>query len=134
MWKALSSAGTQPLERKSVLLHGDYHAGNTLWAHGRLSGIVDWETVERGPRGRDLGYARMDCTITGGRTMAKGLSEGYGLEVDDLWFWELLAAVEAATFYRDWQPAWRHYDLVDLDLRTVRRRLDGFIHRTLKAV
>lgn len=133
MWKALRSAGKRPLERKNVLLHGDYHGGNTLWARGRLSGIVDWETAEAGPRGRDLGYTRMDCTITGGRKMASGLSDGYGLEVEDLWFWELLAAVEAAAFYRDWQPAWRHFDLGDLDLRTVRRRLDGFVDRALKA-
>lgn len=133
MWKLLRSAGGRPLERKSVLLHGDYHAGNTLWARGRLSGVVDWETAEAGPRGRDLGYARMDCTITGGRKMAAGLSEGYGVAVEDLWFWELLATVQAAAFYRDWQPAWAHYGLGDLDLRTVRRRLDGFIDRTLKA-
>lgn len=133
MWKALRSVGGEPLREKSVLLHGDYHAGNTLWSRGHLSGIVDWETVEAGPPGRDLGYARMDCTITGGREMASGLSEGYGREIEGLWFWELLAAVEAATFYRDWQPAWRHYDLDDLDLRTVRRRLDAFIDRTLKA-
>lgn len=133
IWEALKRAGTTPLGRDSVLLHGDYHAGNTLWAHGRLCGVVDWETVELGPRGRDLGYSRMDCTITGGRQMAAALTEGYGGETADLWFWELLAAVEAAAFYREWLPAWRRYGLVDLKLPTVRRRLDGFIKRALAA-
>ena len=134
IWGALKHAGTAPLEHDRVLLHGDYHAGNTLWSRGRLSGIVDWETVEAGPRGRDLGYSSMDCTITGGREMASAMIGGYGAEPADMWFWELLAAVQAMAFYRDWQEVWRHYGLADLSLRVVRRRLDAFIDRTLRSI
>jgi aminoglycoside phosphotransferase (APT) family kinase protein len=131
IWTALTAAGVEPLRRKNVLLHGDYHAGNVLWLRGSLRGIVDWETAQAGPRGRDLGYTRMDCTITGGPQMADAMTDGYGGTADDLWFWELLAAVQASFAYRDWAPAWRHYGLTGLTVRTVRRRLDAFIERVL---
>jgi aminoglycoside phosphotransferase (APT) family kinase protein len=133
MWAALKSAGIEPLERDNVLLHGDYHAGNVLWRRGCLCGIVDWETAQSGPPGRDVAYTRMDCTITGGREMAAAFTDGYGETSDDLWFWELLAATQAAFAYRDWAPAWRAYGLTNLRLRTVRRRLDAFINRALSA-
>jgi len=96
IWAVLKEAGSEPLRRENVLLHGDYHAGNVLWLRGRLGGVVDWETAQAGPRGRDLGYTRMDCTLTGGPKMARAMSEGYDGAAEDLWFWELLAALQPA--------------------------------------
>lgn len=133
IWAVLRSVGLRAFEGEDVLLHADFHAGNTLWRRGRLSGVVDWETVEAGPRGRDLGYARLDCTLTGGPAMAAALTEGYGGETRQLWFWELLAALEAAAFHREWLPAWRTLGLTDLSLRMVRARLDAFVVRALAA-
>jgi Phosphotransferase enzyme family len=36
-----------------VLIHGDFHPGNTLWRHGQLTGIADWTASRLGPASHD---------------------------------------------------------------------------------
>lgn len=50
-------------ETPVVFIHRDYHPGQTLWAVGALTGVVDWTTGCRGPRGIDL--ARMRLNLAG---------------------------------------------------------------------
>ena len=49
-----------------VLLHRDYHPGNLLWENGTLSGIVDWPSSCRGPRGIDVAHARGNLALVDG--------------------------------------------------------------------
>jgi aminoglycoside phosphotransferase (APT) family kinase protein len=41
-------------------IHRDYHPGNTLWAEGRLVGVVDWVGGSWGPPSVDLGHMRLN--------------------------------------------------------------------------
>ena len=46
--------------RRPTLIHRDYHAWNTLWLGGRLTGIVDWTSTSWGPPAADLAHLRVD--------------------------------------------------------------------------
>ncbi|ANK79819.1 MAG: hypothetical protein TEF_02705 [Rhizobiales bacterium NRL2] len=48
-----------PADPEPGLLHGDYYSNNWLFHEGRLTGIVDWESVSLGPRLLDLGWLCM---------------------------------------------------------------------------
>jgi aminoglycoside phosphotransferase (APT) family kinase protein len=51
------AAGPAP-ETHRCFIHRDYHHHNTLWAHGRLTGVVDWTQASWGPASADLGHMR----------------------------------------------------------------------------
>jgi aminoglycoside phosphotransferase (APT) family kinase protein len=51
------AAGPAP-ESHHCFIHRDYHHGNTLWAGGRLTGVVDWTQASWGPASVDLGHMR----------------------------------------------------------------------------
>ena len=44
-------------------IHRDYHHHNTLWARGRLTGVVDWTQASWGPAAVDLGHMRWNLAI-----------------------------------------------------------------------
>ena len=54
-----------PLPRKntSVVLHGDYWPGNTLWQDGRLTAVIDWEDARRGDPLFDVSNARFEILM-----------------------------------------------------------------------
>jgi hypothetical protein len=62
LWQAaLDVAGSTPARTAtSSLIHRDYHAWNTLWLSGRLTGIVDWTSASWGPPAADLAHLRVD--------------------------------------------------------------------------
>lgn len=39
-----------------VLLHGDYRAGNLIFDHLKLVGVIDWEAAKRGPAALDFAW------------------------------------------------------------------------------
>jgi len=41
-------ASAVPQEARPVVVHGDYHFGNMLFAGGRVSAVLDWEIAELG--------------------------------------------------------------------------------------
>jgi aminoglycoside phosphotransferase (APT) family kinase protein len=51
------AAGPAP-EAPGCFIHRDYHHYNTLWARGRLTGVVDWTQASWGPASVDLGHMR----------------------------------------------------------------------------
>ena len=61
---ALAIAGESlPPGRPAMLIHRDYHAWNTLWDRGRLSGVVDWSSASWGPPAADLAHLRVDLVV-----------------------------------------------------------------------
>lgn len=62
LWQAaLDVAGSTPARPATpTLIHRDYHAWNTLWLSGRLTGIVDWTSTSWGPPAADLAHLRVD--------------------------------------------------------------------------
>jgi aminoglycoside phosphotransferase (APT) family kinase protein len=114
-----------------VLSHGDFNTGNVLWFRGKLSGVVDWETAESAPPGADVGACMFDLAVLAGPETSEAFLEGYGREVKDLWFWELVTALKFLSLYREWLPVWRSFGLKDIDQTTVRRRIDAGIRDAL---
>jgi Ser/Thr protein kinase RdoA (MazF antagonist) len=39
------------------LIHRDFHPGNTLWEHDRVSGLIDWAETSWGPSDLDVAHA-----------------------------------------------------------------------------
>jgi aminoglycoside phosphotransferase (APT) family kinase protein len=90
LWRrAFEVAAGPPPDDHACFIHRDYHPGNTLWADGRLTGVVDWIGGSWGPPSVDLGHMRLN------------LAWDLGLEVAD----RFLAAHRAMTGY-DHHPYW----------------------------
>jgi aminoglycoside phosphotransferase (APT) family kinase protein len=60
-----------------VVLHRDYHPGNLLWENERLSGIVDWPSSCRGPRGIDVAHTRGNLALVDGVAAAEKFLRAY---------------------------------------------------------
>ena len=92
---------------RSVVLHGDYWPGNTLWLDGRLAAIVDWENGASGDPLADLGNARMEMAMLFGTAAKEDLTSQYralmpDLDVSALPHWDLYAALRPAGTVTDW--------------------------------
>ncbi len=76
-------ASAVPQETRPVVVHGDYHFGNMLFAGGRVSAVLDWEIAE-------LGHPLLDlcclCVVFQGGSdgEARGWGASRGLEPDAL--------------------------------------------------
>ena len=86
---ATRGAAGPPPDDHACFIHRDYHPANTLWADGRLVGVVDWTGGSWGPPSVDLGHMRVNLART------------VGLEVAD----RFLAAHRALTGF-DHHPYW----------------------------
>ena len=58
------SRGPAP-DLPAVLLHRDFHPGNVLWRHGRVSGVVDWQGACAGPAAADVAHCRVNLLTIG---------------------------------------------------------------------
>jgi aminoglycoside phosphotransferase (APT) family kinase protein len=90
LWRrAFAVAAGPPPDEGACFIHRDYHPANTLWAGGRLVGVVDWTGGSWGPPSFDLAHMRLN------------LVWDLGLEVAD----RFLAAHQALTG-ADYDPYW----------------------------
>lgn len=60
--EALACAGG-PTAYQACLCHGDYQHFNILWTNDTISGVVDWPSMGRGVRGRDVGHCRLNLAV-----------------------------------------------------------------------
>lgn len=79
--RVLEAVTGPPPDGTRCFIHRDYHPANTLWARGRLTGVVDWTTGCWGPPGIDLARTRLN------------LASDYGSEAAD----RFLALYESLT-------------------------------------
>jgi len=81
-----------------VLIHRDYHPGNTLWLRGRLTAVVDWTQGSSGPAGIDVGAMRWSLAWVHGEEVADLFLGAYedlaGARGDYDFFWDVLTAVD----------------------------------------
>jgi aminoglycoside phosphotransferase (APT) family kinase protein len=97
LWRrAFEVAAGPPPDDRACFIHRDYHPANTLWADGRLVGVVDWTGGSWGPPSVDLGHMRLN------------LAWDLGLEAAD----RFLAAHRALTGF-DHHPYWDVASAVD---------------------
>jgi aminoglycoside phosphotransferase (APT) family kinase protein len=83
---------------KLSLVHTDIWPGNLIWKDNKLSGIVDWDDTGYGDPALDIGYSRMELSLSGYFNAADILLREYenrvGRQKDNLLFWEAAAAVK----------------------------------------
>jgi len=88
-----------------AFIHRDFHPGNVLWTHGRVTGIVDWANGCRGPRGCDIAHCRDNLLRLSGDDAAN----------------EFTAAYEATTGIAH-HPYWEVTSVLEHDLGTLDAR------------
>jgi len=126
----LVSALPRPPRNPSVLQHGDFWPGNTLWRGGRLVAVVDWEDAACGDPLADLANARLELLWAVGAQAIEAFTRRYettatAIELTDLPYWDLWAALRLGRHISDW----------GLEERTetiIRQRLDSFVADALE--
>jgi aminoglycoside phosphotransferase (APT) family kinase protein len=77
------------------MFNRDYHPENTLWARGRLCGVVDWTQASYGPRELDLAHMRWNLVVDHGQQAADHFLACYqaatGASLRDQPYWDLVA-------------------------------------------
>jgi aminoglycoside phosphotransferase (APT) family kinase protein/8-oxo-dGTP pyrophosphatase MutT (NUDIX family) len=94
-------------ENKSVLLHGDFWPGNTMWKNDKLIGVIDWEDAGIGDPLADLGNGRLEILMFFGVDAMEEFTVRYkavmpDLNYDNLPFWDLCAALRPAGKMASW--------------------------------
>jgi aminoglycoside phosphotransferase (APT) family kinase protein len=109
-----------------VLTHCDYWSGNVVWRDGRLTGIVDWSSGARGPRGFDLGWCRLDLVLLFDEQIADDFLAAYeagiGQAVDEVRLWDCWAVARSDHAVASWVPNYLPLGRPDLDEDELRRR------------
>ena len=96
-----------PPRNTSVLLHGDYWPGNTLWKDNKLVAVIDWEDAAIGDPLADLANARLEMLWAFGTEAMHDFTTLYksrmrGVDVAHLPYWDLCAALRPASKLSQW--------------------------------
>jgi aminoglycoside phosphotransferase (APT) family kinase protein len=130
------SRWSQIIGSPEVLTHTDYWSGNVVWRDGRLTGIVDWSSGARGPRGYDLGWCRLDLVLLFDERLADVFLAAYettaGQACGDVDLWDSWAAARSHDAVETWAPNYAPLGRSDLDEHELRRRHSRWTTRLLE--
>ncbi|TYB48511.1 aminoglycoside phosphotransferase family protein [Actinomadura chibensis] len=99
LWERAFEVASRPApEAPARFIHRDYHADNTLWSYGKLTGVVDWSDASSGPIAVDIARMR------------RGLALRYGTSVAD----RFLAAFDQVSGGHPHDPYWDVRSVLDL--------------------
>lgn len=119
-----------------VLVHDDYWPGNTVWYRGKLSGIVDWSTMEVGDRRADVAQCRIDLLFIRDAAAADAFRDAYeastGEALPDLWYWDLYRGIRALAWYDRWLVGYLDLGLSELTPAKMRRLIGQFLEQALE--
>ena len=124
VWRRAFEIARHPSpEHPAVLCHRDFHPGNVLWHHGRVSGVVDWTHACRGPAAADVAHCRLNLALLFGPEVADAFGRRYGRLEDLAWF-DLVDVVGWGT-----PEAWRWQDAgrTDITTETVTTAFEDFL-------
>lgn len=104
--EALESVWPLPQHNKSVLLHGDFWPGNTLWRDSQLVAVIDWEDAKLGDPLADLAISRLEILWAFGTEAMRSFTHQYNsmatIDLTNLPYWDLYAALRPASKIADW--------------------------------
>jgi aminoglycoside phosphotransferase (APT) family kinase protein len=129
-----------PAVTPPVVIHGDFQSTNVLWSDGRLSGVLDWTMLCRGPAGIDVGEARFETLLLLGPDAADRLLRAYEdalrTRVADMDAWDLRAALVLGLVVplSSWADRYLQMGRPDLTLRVLQGRRDRWIETHLRAL
>ncbi len=102
----LESVWPLPQRNTSVLLHGDFWPGNTLWKDGRLVTVIDWEDAELGDPLADIANSRLEILWAFGIDAMESFTAHYAsltnIDFTNLPYWDLCAALRPASRIAEW--------------------------------
>lgn len=124
----LQCIGPVPQRNPSVLLHGDYWPGNTLWKDRKLVAIIDWEDAAIGDPLADVANSRLEVLWAGGIDAMNNFTQRYRslmpIDVMNLTYYDLCAALRPARKMASWG--------LDVQIeRTMRDGLQTFIQQAI---
>jgi aminoglycoside phosphotransferase (APT) family kinase protein len=104
---ALDRAWPPERRNRSVLLHGDYWPGNTLWRDGTLVAVIDWEDAAFGDPLADLANGRLEIRMLSGPDAMNEFTRCYrslvpSVDCSSLPCWDLCAALRPAGRMSEW--------------------------------
>jgi aminoglycoside phosphotransferase (APT) family kinase protein len=103
----LESALPLGQKNRSVLLHGDFWPGNTLWKDGRLVGVIDWEDAAIGDPLADVANARRELIWALGNDVMDDFTRRYAsmttVDFTHLPYWDLWAVLILAGRTAEWR-------------------------------
>ena len=121
--------------RPSVLLHGDFWVGNVLWKRSRITGVIDWEEARIGNPFADLAITRLEMLWTFGSAAMDEFTRHYlslvPLEIADLPYWDLDAALRPVFNIGDWAAGWPDFGRPDITEATLRAGHAQFVDQAL---
>ena len=81
---------------RQTFIHRDFHPGNVLWSRGRASGVVDWVSACRGPRGCDIAHCRANLIELAGPEEADRFLAAYESVTGETHhpYWEMASILE----------------------------------------
>jgi aminoglycoside phosphotransferase (APT) family kinase protein len=86
-------------------IHRDYQPDNTLWAYGRLTGIVDWSNASYGPIAIDIAHMRWNLALRYGPATAdrflSAFDQVYGGYVHHP-YWDVRCVLDLLPESPDW--------------------------------
>jgi aminoglycoside phosphotransferase (APT) family kinase protein len=105
--EVLESALPLPRRNRSVLLHGDFWPGNTLWKDGRLVAVIDWEDAAIGDPLADVANARLELLWALGIDAMEAFTRSYAsiataVDFTGLPYWDLWADLRLAGRTSEW--------------------------------
>jgi aminoglycoside phosphotransferase (APT) family kinase protein len=119
-----------------VLTHSDYWSGNVVFRDGRLTGIVDWSSAARGPRGYDVGWCRLDLVLLFDERIADVFLAAYedrnGCAIDDIALWDRWALARSHDTVESWVPNYAPLGRADLTAQELRRRHSRWTARRME--
>jgi aminoglycoside phosphotransferase (APT) family kinase protein len=98
LWEqAIEIASCSPPPAEPCFIHRDYEPDNTLWASGRLTGVVDWDRASYGPVAVDVAHMRCRLAMRYGVAAADRFLADFdqvrgGYEHDP--YWDLRCVVD----------------------------------------
>jgi aminoglycoside phosphotransferase (APT) family kinase protein len=126
---ALEAVWPFPQRNQSVLLHGDFWPGNTLWRDGQLMAIIDWEDAKLGDPLADVANSRLEILWVFGIDAMQRFTHQYQsmttIDFTPLPYWDLCAALRPVAQLAQW-------GLDDTTERTMRERHRWFVTQALK--
>jgi aminoglycoside phosphotransferase (APT) family kinase protein len=137
MWKLVGERLPGVAFGPNVLIHGDFHPGNVLFARNRLSAVIDWPLAAAGQPASDVCMCRMDAGLMLGLDVADLIVDAYeaetGAPLADRGWWDLFAASRADGALESWTESYAGLGPPDLDLATVTARFDAFVEQAVAA-
>jgi aminoglycoside phosphotransferase (APT) family kinase protein len=113
----------------SVLLHGDFWPGNTLWQDGQLVAVIDWEDAALGDPLADVANSRLEILWAFGIDAMQRFTDHYQsmttIDFTNLPYWDLCAALWPISQIAGW-------GLDEITEKAMRERHRWFIAQTFE--